>query len=208
MTDLERLQRVLQWLDIISSEVIELITNNYIFWEVQSIIRANPRLQKAESAFYEWMGSVFAHSAAMGVRRQASLNDQSVSLHRLLDELKTYPNLVSRDFHRNLYAHFGSDHILESADKIYDEYVGYQLGALDPSQVQKDIDSLVQASRKIHYYADRVVAHYDPKGLNHIVPTFSDLGSCLLELDVLVCKYLLLMKAEHKISLLPTFVYD
>jgi hypothetical protein len=159
MTDLERLQRTLQWLDIVASETIELVTNDHIFWEVQDIIGANRKLRNAESVFFKWLSSTFAHSAAAAVRRQASLNDKSVSLHRLLDELRKFPHLISREYHRSLYAHHGSKYLLEGADKIYDEYVG-------------------------------------------------DLRNCLLELDELVRKYLLLMKAEHKITLLPTFLYD
>jgi hypothetical protein len=208
MTDLERLHRAIQWLDIVASETIELVTNDYIFWEVENIIGTNRRLRNAESVFFAWLSSTFAHSVAAAVRRQASLNNQSVSLHRLLDELKKFPHLISREYHRSLYAHCGSKYILESADKIYDEYVGPKLKMLDPSQVQKDIDLLVRASEKIRHYTDRVVAHYDQRGLSQAVPTFSDLKYCLLEFDELVCKYLLLMKAEPKITLLPTFLYD
>jgi hypothetical protein len=207
MTDQERLGRALGWLDIIAAEVIELLINNHVFWEVQKVIRANQKLQHAESIFFEWMGSVFAHSAAVGVRRQAGIGDQSVSLHRLLVELQKYPHLVTREYHRNLFKN-NSARVQLAVDKAYDTYVGPGCTELDPARIQQDIDLLSAASRKIHHYTDRVVAHYDQRGLKQPVPTFHDLSNCLLEMDELVLKYLELMKGEAKVTLLPTFLYD
>jgi len=207
MTDRERLKRVLAWLDIIAAEVVELQISNYVFWEVQKVIRANEKLQHAESIFFEWMVSVFAHSAAVGVRRQAALDDQSVSLRRLLDELQNYPHLVTREYHRNLFKN-KSTRVRQLVDRAYDNYVGPGRTELDPAKIQKDIDLLSAAARKIHHYTDRVVAHYDEKGLRQPVPTFSDLSNCLLEMDELVLKYLELLKGEAKVTLLPSFLYD
>ena len=207
MRDQERLKRVLAWLDIIAAEVVELLINNYAFWQVQEVIRANKELQHAESVFFEWMVSVFAHSAAVGVRRQAALDDQSVSLHRLLVELQKYPHLVTREYHRNLFKN-KSTRVQQLVDHAYDNYVGLGRTELDPARIQIDIDLLAAASKKIHHYTDRVVAHYDEKGLRQPVPTFHDLSKCLLEMEELVLKYLELVKGESKITLLPTFLYD
>jgi hypothetical protein len=207
MTDEERLGRALEWLDIIAAEVIELLINNYVFWEVQKVIRANQKLQQTESIFFEWMGSVFAHSAAVGVRRQAGLRDQSISLCRLLVELQKYPHLVTREYHRNLYRN-KSANVQRAASRAYDTYVGQGRTELDPARIQEDIDLLSAASEKIRHYTDRIVAHYDQRGLGKPVPTFHDLSNCLLEMDELVLKYSELMKGEAKMTLLPTFLYD
>lgn len=207
MTDQERLRRALKWLDIIAAEVIELLINNYVFWEVQKIIRANRKLQQTESIFFEWMGSVFAHSAAVGVRRQAGLSDQGISLRRLLVELQRHPHLVTREYHRNLYKD-KSARVQRAVDKAYDTYVGLGRTELDPARIQEDIDLLSAASEKIRHYTDRVVAHHDQRGLGKPVPAFHDLSNCLLEMDELVLKYSELMKGEAKITLLPTFLYD
>jgi hypothetical protein len=207
MTDQERLRRALGWLDIVAGEVVELLINNYVFWEVQKVIGANQKLQHTESIFFEWMVSVFAHSAAVGMRRQADLDDQSVSLHRLLVELQKYPHLVTREYHRNLYKN-GSARVQPLVDIAFDNYVGPGCTQLDPARIQKDIDLLGVASKKIHHYTDRIVAHYDQKGLKQPVPTFHDLSNCLLEMDELVLKYSELMKGEAKTTLLPTFMYD
>lgn len=153
------------------------------------------------------MVSVFAHSAVVGVRRQAALDDQSVSLRRLLVELQKYPHLVTREYHRSLFKD-KSTRVQQLVDRAYDNYVGPGCTELDPARIQKDIDLLTAASRKIHHYTNRVVAHYDEKGLRQPVPTFHDLSNCLLEMDELVLKYLELMKGEAKTTLLPTFLYD
>jgi hypothetical protein len=207
MTDEERLRRALKWLDVIAGDIIELLINDYVFKEVQKIIRFNQRLQQTESIFFEWMGSVFAHSSAVGVRRQAGLSDRSISLRRLLVELQKYPRLVTREYHKNLYKNM-STRIQRAADNAYDTYVGPGRTELDPARIQEDIDLLSSASERIRHYTDRVVAHYDERGLRKPIPTFHDLSNCLLEMDELVLKYSELMKGEAKITLLPTFLYD
>jgi len=207
MTDQERLKRALEWLDIIAGQVTELLINDYVFSEVQQVIRANQKLQHSESIFFEWMGSVFAHSAAVGVRRQADLDDRSVSLHRLLVELQNYPHLITREYHRNLFKNSPA-RIQQLVDTAYDNYVGPGHTKLDPARIQKDIDLLSAASKRIHHYTNRIVAHYHQRGLGQPAPTFHDLSNCLLEMEELVLKYSELMKGEAKTTLLPTFVYD
>jgi hypothetical protein len=207
MTDEERLKRALGWLDTIAADVVELLINNYVFGELQKIIRVNQKLQQSESIFFEWMGSVFAHSAAVGVRRQAAVNDQSISLRRLLVELQKYPYLITRQYHRGLYKS-RSPRVQAAVDRAYDTYVGAGRTELDPARIQQDIDLLSSASERIRHYTDRIVAHYDQRGLAKPVPTFYDLSNCLLEMDELVLKYLELMKGDAKTTLLPSFLYD
>lgn len=208
MTDRERLTRALGWLDTIADQVKGLLINDYVFWEIQKIIKANSELCETRSTFFfEWIRSVFAHSVAAGIRRQTGLDRQSVSLHRLLLELQKYPRLITRKYHRNLYRQMSAE-VLRRVDAAYDEYVGPGRTELDPARIQDDIDLLKLTSQRIHHYVDRIVAHHDQRGLNRPVPTFHDLRKCLLEVEELVLKYLELIKGEVKMNLLPAFSDD
>ena len=90
----------------------------------------------------------------------------------------------------------------------YDKHVGTSASVLDGNTVQQEIDSLQKASKTIHHYADRTVAHYDTRGLSEPVPKFADLEECLKVLEKLVLRYLLLLKGASQSTLLPAFTYD
>jgi hypothetical protein len=210
MTLEERRNRLREWLDTICDGVTEAVVNDHIFWEVQKIIRDNPRLQNVSNIFYVWMGSTFVHSTVLSVRRQVDGGSDSISLYRFLLELKSYPDLITRDYHRSLYKpreHF-PEFAADAADHTYDRYVGENAVVLDVAAIEQEIESLNAASEKLHHYADRIVAHYDKRGLNQPVPKFDELTACIGVLEKLVLRYVLLLRGAWQDTLLPTFLDD
>jgi len=206
----ERRNRLRTWLDRIQSNVTEAIINQHIFWEVQDIIRNNHELQDSSSVFYIWMGSTFVHSSVLAVRRQLDKDERSVSLLQFLLELKEYPELVSRNFHRSLYNEpaYGTERSDDMANYTYDKFVGVKATSLNPATVQQEIDSLKAASERLRHYANRNVAHYDGRGLQHPTPKFEELTECLALMEKLILRYLLLLKGTSPDKLLPTFAED
>jgi hypothetical protein len=212
MTLEERRVRLKEWLDCISEGVTEAVVNQHIFWEVQGLIRSNPYLQNSSSEFFEWMASTFAHSSALAVRRQLDIKRPSISLCRFLLELQKFPDLISRQYHCTLYAPSGE--AIETANKIkmanytYDRLVGEEAIVLNIDAIRQEIESLRMASERIHHFADRVIAHYDQRGLEQSTPKFDDLDECLAVLEKLVLRYRLLLNGAFQATLLPTFMYD
>lgn len=90
------------WLSTIHGEIQGLLVNRHIFREVQAIIQANPKIQLA-SSFYQWMGNTYATAAVIGVRRQLDKDPDSVSFARLLGEVATNPQVLSRERYVALY---------------------------------------------------------------------------------------------------------
>jgi hypothetical protein len=84
------------WIKIISDEIQGLLINRYIFWEVQKIIKSNPKIQIG-SAFYDWMGIIYPAAMAMGVRRQIDFRRDIISFARLLKEIQRNPVILSRE---------------------------------------------------------------------------------------------------------------
>ena len=99
----QRRERALGWLETIYKDVQELVVHNHVFWEVQNIIKKNQRLADTPSVFYDWLALAFSQSATVAVRRHTKLNKQSVSLHRLLEELREYPEIITQDHFVGLY---------------------------------------------------------------------------------------------------------
>lgn len=193
-----------KWLDVIYKEITSLSFHRHIFWEVQDIIKSNPKIQRP-SSFYKFLGSVYAASALMGVRRQVKDKDKnSISFARLLKEICDTPEVFSRNCFVALYK--GST-IERLADRDFDKFAGKAGSHVDPELVNLDFKKLKAKARKCEKYADQRIAHIDKRAMKNI-PTFTDLDDCIDFLEELMKKYYRLFRAASLASILPTHQYD
>ena len=80
----QKLQKWQKWMKAIEKEIYGLVVDANMFWEVQDIIRANPRIQKP-SAFYRYLGRTYLSHALAGLRRQIKPKKNSIFLERHFD---------------------------------------------------------------------------------------------------------------------------
>jgi hypothetical protein len=90
-----RLKKWLGWLEVIEKDIQQLLIRQYIFWEVQDIIKNNKDIQ-IPSVFYEYLGQTYIAYIAMGIRRQVKNHKDSISFARLLKEISETPRVLSR----------------------------------------------------------------------------------------------------------------
>ncbi len=206
MTDAERLERVRQWFGVVESELQELLTDNLVFWEIQDVVRRNRQFEQMPGLVTQWMASCFVQAAVSAVRRLVDLDKDCISLRRLLVELHTYPQLVTRALYVGYFSK-SADWLKDAGGKEFDRWSngGDQL---DPSVVEADINRLVAAAEPIKAYVDRRVAHYDRRGLAKAAPEFPELTECLKTLEDIFKKYHLLLRGSSLRSALPTIIPD
>jgi hypothetical protein len=194
-----------RWLDVIHSEVRNLLINRYFFWEVQGMIRNNPKIQK-HSAFYEFFGTIYSESALIGIRRQVKIDKDSISFARLLSEICKTPKVLSKTRFVDLYGESeAKEHGLP--DRHFKQFAGAVGNHIDPELVRSDLEQLKMKAQKCEKYGDKRVAHFDRKGPDHI-PTFKELNDCMDFLEGLIKKYLRLFRADVYLQILPVFQYD
>ena len=187
----QKLEKWERWLGAIHKEVIELITNQHIFWEIQGMIKRNPNIQKPNS-FFRFIGQTYYDYGVIAVRRQIKCDAQSISFVRLLKEIVEIPCLLSRERFLSLYP---AD-IRDEAPQIYDQWFrGEYTDHIDPIMVQKDIDDLRKQGAKLEEFADKRVAHYDKKAPKTI-PTYNELDVAIDCLKKLTRKYVFLFEAR------------
>jgi hypothetical protein len=204
MTDDETFERWDGWLEKIYKDSQDLLVLRHVFWEVQEIIKANPRIHKP-SSFYKWMGATYSAAIAVGIRRQLDERSDVISISRLLAEIETCPHVLSRDRYRAIRKTSGSTRPL--ADLEFDRFAGKGKPFVDRALVRKDLDKLRAKAAVVKKYTNKAVAHVDEKG-PAAVPTFSDIDECLTLLEELVKKYYLVFRAIGVVSVLPTWQYD
>jgi hypothetical protein len=206
VNDAQRLERVRRWFDVIEAELRQLLIDNHVFWEIQDVVRRNPQFANIPGLVTQWMASCFIQAAVSAVRRQVKLDKDSISLRRLLVELQTYPQLITRQLYVGYFAK-AEPWLKEAGPREFDAWSGGG-DQLDPSVVQADVSRLVAAAAPIEAYGDRRVAHYDQRGLAGPAPTFKELTDCLQMLDDTFKKYHVLLRGSSLHSVLPTIIPD
>ena len=68
----QKLEKWLRWMETIHDEILALVQDANMFWEVQDIIRGNPRIQKP-NAFYSYLARTYLSHALIGLRRQTKI---------------------------------------------------------------------------------------------------------------------------------------
>jgi AbiU2 len=207
MNESERRARLIEWLEIILKEVQDLLLDDHIFWEFQKLVEANPKFKQSPGLFTQWMASSFIQATATGVRRQAKINDESISLARFLAEVERYPNLVSRAHYMSLHDGKESRHV-EIGKHDFDTVAGAGAAHLSTDLIRQHIAKLKTAVDGIEHYVDRRIAHYDKRGLAKPTPTFVELTDALATLEKLVILYWRLLKGASYTNLLPTILFD
>jgi hypothetical protein len=185
-----------------------LVIGNHIFWEVQKIIQDNQRLH-IPSSFYQWLGATYCSHTSMGVRRQLDRDPRSISLQRLLWEIKQSPCVLSREKFRSIYKplNFTAREQVELADKCFDGYAGQNEDHLPVGKIERDLADLQALGHKVRMAANKIVAHLDQTRPTTL-PTFGELDDCVKLLERLVLKYEMLFNASAPHSLLPTWQCD
>ncbi len=192
------------WLETIKKDIMSLSINRHIFWEVQKIIKANPKIH-LPSTFYQWMGNVYAVYVSIGLRRQIDKDPRTISFQRLLEEIEGQAEVISRKRYVALY----EDEVLRNrvADKAFDKFAGIGRPHIDPAMVIEDRSQLIKKIEGVKDYVDKRVAHHDRRGPTS-PPTYPDLDECLDFVEALLVKYLAVLRAESYKTILPVWQYD
>jgi len=207
MDEKERRRRLEDWLEVVKSDVQDLLLDEYLFWQLQEVINTNPSFAKASGLFTQWMASSFIQATAVGVRRQAKAGADSVSLKRFLHEVRDYPALVSRDRYMGLYDD-SPEWLREIGKQDFDRLANEGSDHLPRALIEEQLAELDNAVVAIEHYVDRRIAHYDQRGLARPTPTFADLSDALKTLERLVLFYWVLLRGASMTTLLPTLQYD
>lgn len=198
-----KLRKWMRWLKVIEEDVSELVVAKHIFHTLQGMIRENQSLHQP-SSFYYYLKNTYISHTVVGIRRQIKSSDQSISLMRLLEEMKATPEYLSRDHFVSLYKGTRAERY---AHGDFDKFARSGAPYIDSDRVAFDLQELLDASSKVEDFADRRVAHRDRREPKQL-PTYNEIDDCICVLDKLYAKYYLLFHAQGLTTLSPTWQYD
>ena len=223
----QKLEKWLKWMETIHDEILALVQDANIFWEVQDIIRENPRIQKPNT-FYSYLARTYLSHALAGLRRQTELQKDSISFVRLLAEIAENPEELSRNYFNSRHSYSNGPDLDQVMGKATLEAVGItdssQLKAIIkmddfaqyadvsgayvcPQMVKEDRARLESAVKTHEEYTNKRIAHWD-KREPKVIPTFGELDDCIKLLDRTYVKYHFLFHAESMDTLMSTYQYE
>jgi hypothetical protein len=142
----ERRGRARRWLDLIRSDVRELLIDNYIFWELQEVWKNRP-LERLSGIFPRFVVNGFINSMVVGIRKQAKGGDHEVSMCRFIRELEKFPELASREHYLSFFADAEEWLRQHNGEEFYDSIAGAGASTL-PQQSSPHIS--MNLSRRLH----------------------------------------------------------
>jgi len=205
----DRFNKWNKWIDVILSEITQLFIERDIYWNVQEIIKNNPKIHKP-STFYNFLNNAYGSISLMRVRKQIKIDKDSISFAKLLQEICNTPEILSRTRYFENYkgssvekiAHKMGKTVEEYRSKDFDQFAGKRGEYVDPKIIISDLEELRLKAENCENYADKRIAHYDKKSIDNI-PTYEELNNCIDYLGELTKKYYLLFRAGVLTRILP-----
>ena len=138
----------------------------------------------------------------MGIRRQNDRRSDVVSLARLLREIESNPNVITRERFTSVCSP-DNENVDAVVNQNFDEWAGLGGSQVDPERVQTRLDRLQKTVEGIVHHVNKKLAHTDegdpPSGF-----TFDELDAAMTEIGGLLIDLHLLLKCVALVSAAPT----
>lgn len=196
-----------QWLEKIQSDVYAIVNNQQIFKYFINVVNANIEHIKAHEGvlFCDFVGQCYGVQAASAVRRHIKVDDDSISLMRLIKQIKQCASQFTYDFYLKRYPIINGQEVQKFKFQEFSD----NGKIISEEKIDNDIKELEKVGRKVADLVDRIIAHLDKRGLSEQV-TYDDLEESINILNKMTCKYIRLITnavAEY-LSLEATVQWD
>jgi hypothetical protein len=205
----ERYETWLRWLEGIDREVTQLALDRFVFQRLGEITH---HADLPQSYLFDAWNYWYVRSQATAVRRQCEVHRDAASLASLLDQIRAYPNVLTRSRYVGLYL-VGEDderereHYQRRGNEAFDRLAGQGNETIPAGRIEADLQRLAEVAKPVKDLVDRLVAHWDRRGLSEL-PTFADLNAAIDVIGEVYRDWSQWLTAEYRAELVPVFQYD
>jgi hypothetical protein len=173
----------------IRTDVIGMHFKRMIWRDVNAMAGANPEVGNVPSAFWDFYQENYAAAQAIAIRRQADIRGDSISLARLILEMRGNAARLTRDYYVDLLGDRVDDsYMVEWMHSGFDRLAG-EGGHLDPEIPRRDFEALRKAAERVSAYVNEHVAHDAVQPKVTEMPTFADLHEAIDSIGEIFKKY-------------------
>jgi hypothetical protein len=196
MSKNQKLQKWERWITPIQDDVIYLLGSRQTYKSYGEIVKANQDVMNGGPSFHSWVRSNYVTFVSMAIRRQLDTDNDSISLARLISDIRDNPGDLTRADFVARYAGmaFGVGPSLGERDFTANAGGG---AFMDATIAQVDFDRLQTAAREVSKLATRTIAHRTTKSVPTL--TFDEVDECIETIKEITQKYILLLTASHNV---------
>ncbi|MBN2181207.1 MAG: hypothetical protein JW715_04775 [Sedimentisphaerales bacterium] len=205
--DNEVFERWKLWIDKIKKDLQDILINQQIFCEIRAIaIQANwSNIEETYNLlFCNFIKMCYSAQATVGIRRHLKNNKNSISLKRLMVQIKNCSSQFTYDFY--LQQHPATPQNIHWQKTIFSDFSHDGITVADDI-INADIQNLETLGKKVEDYVDRQLAHLDKKDWNDEI-TCNELENIVDRLSQLTKKYLNLITGDFCSHLAPQVSCD
>jgi hypothetical protein len=203
-----KVERWRAWIEgSIRSDVIGLHHRRQIWREVNDIIKANAQICDVPSAFWDFHHDNYVTTQAIAIRRQADVGRRTKSLARLITEMQSDADKLTREYFVGLWEPTTHEWERRRAHTAFDQVAGRGGVHLTRKVPAADLLQLVSDSRTMKVYVDEHIAHHAATPTASL-PTFADLHAAVDAIGSLFVKYATVLTASTYVTLEPAIQGD
>lgn len=199
-------QNWLSDIDVIRKDLQDVLNYQQICKYFEDIVNANLdhiRANKGKT-FCNFIRKCYAITAATCIRRHAMFEKDSISLMRLLYQIKNCASQFTYVFYLEVYP-------LNSNEPIWQKLTFSNFSndgkIISEDLIERDMDEIKTITKKVSDFVDRFIAHLDRRGLDEKI-TYGELDVSLDLFNKIACKYLALVSGAGYVTLTPGIPFD
>jgi AbiU2 len=190
--DLQKTLKWQRWLKQIEGDISHILGSRQIYKSYGVIVKSNQVIHNQGNVFHSWVVNNYVTTVSMAVRRQLDTDSDTISLARLISDIRDNPKCLTRSW----YVEYYKNSIEGYGDQMFNEYAG--LGeCIDISVTESDLALLLEAGKDISKLANRSFAHKSTRTKPKM--TFDDVDMCIESIKKIAQKYILLLTASHNV---------
>ena len=196
MFDRQKVSKWNRWIEQIETDIVQLLSSRMLYKCYGDIVRSNADVMNDGAFFHNWIVDNYVTYVSMAIRNQLDNDGDSISLVRLMRDIKDNPESLARNEYIALYISLPVDIATSEGNRCFNENAG-EGDYIDPMIIESDLAILFEASKNISNLASRRVAHHSSRAVPSM--TFDEVDSCIEIIKTIARKYILLLKASDNI---------
>jgi hypothetical protein len=186
------------WIVVLGHDMSDLYYRRDVYRRFAEIVKASPVAAKAID-FVEWVYRNYVDAACVALRRFNDRDTRSVSIRRVLVQLRDNPGLVTRRSFLRMRRR--PKEALADIISTFDRLAGRRVDTIGRAWCESRLSRLDRADATIRRFVNKRVAHKGTPGSLRKVPKHADLDAAIQQVDRLLVDVRLALTGEHFTSM-------
>lgn len=167
---------------------MNLLVNRSIYRKLGEIWKNNQALHQP-SVFYDFLAETYVAYVVVAVRRLVDGTGGTVSLRKLLDDVRLHATLLTREW---FVARTRDDRLKARASQWFDRYGGENGRCVAKKLIERDVQKLESATKTVVDFGNENIAHSRRQAMGGVL-TYGEIDASIDVVVETLCHYYLLV---------------